>query len=463
MSSAATAMGSAQKPAPVLLVEDDEQLRDALCDTLELGGFEVCAAAEGDSALRMLSEREFGLVVSDVRMPGLSGEALLDRIVEQRPDVPVMLMTAHGTINSAVNAMRAGAVDYLEKPFERDDLLERVRRLVGRNNNAGNEPVAADPATRQVLNLARRVAPTDVTALVHGESGTGKEVMARYIHDHSARADGPFVAINCAAIPENLLEATLFGHEKGAFTGAHQARAGKFEQANGGTLLLDEVTEMDIGLQAKLLRVIQEREVERVGGSKTVAFDVRIIATTNRDLRAAVSAGQFREDLYYRLNVMPIHLPALRERRGDIMPLARALLSRAAKSMARALPDFAPAVQHSLCAHTWPGNVRELDNLMQRALVLQPGNVIGAEDLIFEQASDNAHILSADASITSAQESPEDLRSHEQRMILETLSACGGNRQQVAEQLGISPRTLRYKLARMREKGIEIPDTRRGY
>ena len=444
--------------APVLLVEDDANLRDALTATLERGGITVHAVNGGDAALEVLEDGDFGLVLSDVRMPGMTGTQLLERIVEQRPELPVVLMTAHGSVSAAVDAMRAGAVDYLEKPFEGKELLERVRRFVGDGEDQDSELVAVDAATRDVMALAARVAATDVTTLVCGESGTGKEVMARFIHSHSARADKPFVAINCAAIPENLLESTLFGHERGAFTGAHQARAGKFEQANGGTLLLDEITEMDIGLQAKLLRVIQEREIERVGGSRTVPVDVRIIATTNRDLLEAVADGHLREDLYYRLNVVPVRLPALRERPLDIVPLARALLGRAAREMHRAIPKLTPAAELKLTSHTWSGNVRELDNLMQRALVMQPGHQVGADDLLFESQ--------APLKVPSVTEAPqgepcEDLRSHEQRMILETLEAAGGNRQQVAKQLGISPRTLRYKLARMRDNGIDIPGTRR--
>lgn len=447
----------AASAAPVLLVEDDDNLREALSATLQRGGIDVRPVNGGEAALEVLAEEDFALVLSDVRMPGMTGTKLLERLTEQRPELPVVLMTAHGSVSAAVDAMRAGAVDYLEKPFEGKELLERVRRFVGDGEQSDSELVAVDPATRDVMALAARVAATDVTTLVCGESGTGKEVMARFIHSHSARADKPFVAINCAAIPENLLESTLFGHERGAFTGAHQARAGKFEQADGGTLLLDEVTEMDIGLQAKLLRVIQEREIERVGGSRTLPVDVRIIATTNRDLRAAVADGHLREDLYYRLNVVPVKLPALRERTQDIAPLARALLTRAAREMHRPAPKLSPAAELKLTAHNWPGNVRELDNLIQRALVMQPGMQISADDLLFEQQS--TFVLPTPGEVE--EESCEDLRSHEQRMILETLAAANGNRQQVSKQLGISPRTLRYKLARMRENGIEIPGGRR--
>jgi two-component system, response regulator FlrC len=448
--------------APVLLVEDDADLREALADTLRRAGFAVQLATNGQQALEILAGGGIGLVLSDVRMPGMTGHTLLERIAEQYPSLRVLLMTAYGSIDGAVSAMRAGAVDYLEKPFQPDELITRVRRFIGvaepvQSGESGI--VANDPAIRDVLELAARVACTNVTAMVSGESGTGKEVVARYIHAHSARASAPFVAINCAAIPENLLEATLFGHERGAFTGAHQAHTGKFEQADGGTLLLDEVTEMDIGLQAKLLRVIQEREVERVGGSRPIPIDLRLIATTNRDLRIEVEAGRFREDLYYRLNVVRIRLPALRDRRADIVPLARSLLARAAIAMGRMVPEISDAAQRELMAHRWPGNVRELDNLVQRALVMQPGDTIEPVDIAFENVP---ALLGGSCEDGGEIEPPcNDLRAHEQRAILDALAEMGGNRQRVADHLGISPRTLRYKLARMRDGGIEVPQARR--
>ncbi|MBT6274015.1 MAG: sigma-54-dependent Fis family transcriptional regulator [Chromatiales bacterium] len=444
--------------APVLLVEDDAHLREALADTLRRAGFAVQLAASGAQALEFLAAQKVGLVLTDVRMPGMTGQSLLKHIAEHHPGLSVLMMTAYGSVDGAVNAMRAGAVDYLEKPFKPAELIARVRRFIGVPDATDASLVAYDPAIREVLDLAARVARTNVTAMVSGESGTGKEVVARYIHANSARADGPFVAINCAAIPENLLEATLFGHERGAFTGAHQGRSGKFEQAEGGTLLLDEVTEMDIGLQAKFLRVIQEREVERVGGSHPIAVDIRLIATTNRELRGEVEAGRFREDLYYRLNVVRIHLPPLRDRPADIVPLARTLLRRAAQLMEREVPGISGAAELKLCKHSWPGNVRELDNLMQRALVLQPGVMIDAVDLAFESVPELA--LGAYDHEVDDEPSCNDLRAHEQRVILDALADLGGNRQRVATQLGISPRTLRYKLARMREDGIEVPGAR---
>lgn len=313
------------------------------------------------------------------------------------------------------------------------------------------EPVAVDTSSRLVLDLARRVASTDCSVLIVGESGTGKEVLARLIHRASPRADQPFVAVNCAAIPENMLEAMLFGYEKGSFTGAHSAHAGKFEQAQGGTLLLDEITEMPLALQAKLLRVLQEREVERIGGSGAVQLDVRVIATTNRLLRSEVAAGRFREDLYYRLNVFPLALAPLRERRDDILPLATHLLALRARPGQR-IPALSADAAHLLLTYPWPGNVRELDNLLQRALVLVEGVVIEAEHILFEKQP-----ASGDAPLRTGPALHEKMERAERDVILEALRAANGSRREVAEKLGISPRTLRYKLARIRSAGIEVP------
>ena len=310
--------------------------------------------------------------------------------------------------------------------------------------------VAEDVRTRELKGLARRVAATEVTVMINGASGTGKEVLARFIHCQSQRADGPFVAINCAAIPETLLEATLFGYEKGAFTGALRSAAGKFEQAQGGTLLLDEISEMDLGLQAKLLRVLQERELERVGSHDIIELDVRVLATSNRKLREEVAAGRFREDLFYRLNVFPLTLPPLRERPRDVLPLAMCLLQRRVPGGAP-IPKLSPATVDRLMQHTWPGNVRELDNVLQRALVLRQGDVIEPPDLCFEEQP--AEPLAT----VAARGLSEDLRSVEGQRILDALSATGGSRASAAELLGISPRTLRYKLARLREAGTAIP------
>lgn len=447
--------------ATVLVVEDEPSLRDALCDTLQLAGYPVETADDGTEALDKLRNREIGLVVSDVQMKPMDGNTLLKKIRGSHPDLPVLLMTAYGTIENAVGAMRAGAVDYLVKPFEAEALVEKVQQYADAPQPLnGQSLVAEDARSRELMHLARRVTASDATVLICGESGTGKEVYARFIHDCSPRAEGPFVAINCAAIPENMLEAVLFGYEKGAFTGAYRSTAGKFEQANGGTLLLDEISEMPLSLQAKLLRVLQEREVERLGGRSLISLDVRVLATTNRRLREEVAAGRFREDLFYRLNVFPLALPPLRERRDDILPLSHALMRRYLQPGERP-PRMAPGAQAQLLEYPWPGNVRELENVLQRALILRRGDQIGAEDLHFE-VGEMPSAAPGRASAQVADQDPDaglgnDLKSREQRLILEALSRNGGSRKAAAEQLGISPRTLRYKLARMREAGIDIP------
>ena len=312
-------------------------------------------------------------------------------------------------------------------------------------------PVAVDASSRLIVDLARRVASSDCTVLVVGESGTGKEVLARLIHRASPRANRPFIAVNCAAIPENMLEAMLFGYERGSFTGATNSHAGKFEQAQGGTLLLDEITEMPLALQAKLLRVLQEREVERIGGSEPKPLDVRVIATTNRLLRNEVATGRFREDLYYRLNVFPLAMNPLRERRDDILPLATHLLQVRARPGTR-IPALSADAAHLLLTYSWPGNVRELDNLLQRAVVLTEGTVIEAEHILFEKQP-----LRSDAAASASPILQQTLQRAERDVILEALRAANGSRREVAEKLGISPRTLRYKLARIRSAGIDVP------
>jgi two-component system, response regulator FlrC len=317
------------------------------------------------------------------------------------------------------------------------------------------DPVAFAPSSRRLVELARRVALSDCTVLVVGESGTGKEILARYIHRRSPRAGRPLIAVNCAAIPENMLEAMLFGYERGSFTGAHAAHAGKFEQAQGGTLLLDEVTEMPLGLQAKLLRVLQEREVERLGGRTPVSLDVRVIATTNRRLREEVAAGRFREDLYYRLNVFPLAIAPLRLRRDDVLPLAMRLLTARCRP-GEPIPALSAEAAHLLLTYAWPGNVRELDNLLQRALILLNGPVIGPEHIQFELANE-ALQPSAEASAEANRSLAGSLVEAERDLILDALRSHQGSRREAAERLGISPRTLRYKLARLREAGIDVP------
>ncbi|WP_334048185.1 sigma-54-dependent transcriptional regulator [Alteromonas gracilis] len=439
----------------ILIVEDDAGLREALLDTLLLGNYNVIEADCAEQALLLLSSHAVDLVVSDIQMGDMSGLTLLKNIKAKYPNMPVLLMTAYATIDDAVQAMRDGATDYLSKPFAPEVLLNLVGRYAPAQKIISRTPIVADPSSLKLLELSRKVAKSDATVMVMGPSGSGKEVLSRYIHDQSPRSDAPFVAINCAAIPENMLEATLFGYEKGAFTGAIQACPGKFEQAQDGTLLLDEITEMDLALQAKLLRVLQEREVERLGGRKTVKLNVRVIATSNRDLRKAVDAGEFREDLYYRLNVFPIEWRPLCERPGDIVPLAEHLVQRHASSQGLGTIRLSAAARNKLSQYAWPGNVRELENVVQRALILCENKEIDATDLMIDE--------DMSAPLEAVQEHVEDsklgseLRYQEHQIILDTLLSCNGKRKDVAEKLGISPRTLRYKLARMREDGIEVP------
>jgi two-component system response regulator FlrC len=444
----------------VLVVEDDAALREALIDTLQAAGIAALAAGGAAEALQKMASEEIALVISDVHMPGPNGYELLTAIRQLRPDLPVVLMTAHGTVAQAVAAMREGATDYIVKPFDAQALIEMARRQLAARV-IPKELIAADPESKRTVALARKIAENDATVLITGESGTGKEVYARFIRDHSMRAAAPYVAINCAAIPENMLEATLFGYEKGAFTGAAAAHAGKFEQAQGGTLLLDEISEMDLGLQAKILRVLQEREVERLGSTRTINLDVRLIATSNRDLPAEVSAGRFRADLYYRLNVMTLRLAGLRERRGDILPLARLAIQGCARGSQAALSLSADA-ERKLVQHDWPGNARELTNIVQRAAWLASGGIIHAADLdtgIAVPAAGTAAGAGEQAAPIRAQEAglDHDLKERERELILATLRVTGGSRKLTAERLGISPRTLRHKLQQFKAAGVSVP------
>tara|TARA_S200000501_G_scaffold376638_1_gene432186 strand:- start:3551 stop:5059 length:1509 start_codon:yes stop_codon:yes gene_type:complete len=479
--------GTAQLLTPiamrVLVVEDDLALQEAIVDTLELADFSVLAAASAEQALDLLAEQSVDMVISDVNMGAMDGHQLLAAIKQRWPFIPVLLITAFATIDRSVSAIQSGAVDYLVKPFEPATLINLVAKYTIGTQQDEEGPVIASSESREVFQMAKRVAGTDSTVLISGESGTGKEVVARYIHQQSPRHDRPFVAINCAAIPDTMLEATLFGHEKGAFTGAHQAAPGKFEQANGGTLLLDEVSELDLSLQAKLLRVLQEREVERVGGRKSINLDVRIIATTNRQLQEYVSDGKFREDLFYRLSVFPLGWPPLRERRDDILPLAESILRQHAKKMGRSAVQLSATAQQALQAHVWPGNVRELDNAIQRALIMQNGNTLYPNDFLLgsqsvsaslqekNQTTDqalpstnrstaNVTVAERDQATHSSMDQSSDLfnnvKQHEFRLIAEALQATQGSKKLAAEKLGMSPRTLRYKMAKMRDSGFQL-------
>ncbi len=481
-------MANVQQAASILVVEDDSALREALVDTLEMAKFSVHQAESAEEALTLLAQYSgYSLIVSDVNMGRLSGHDLLRLVKQDYPHIPVLLITAFASISESVQAMRDGAVDYLVKPFAPDVLISTVKHFIGAGIVDLDEPIAMAESSRQLLQLAKRIAQSDSTALLLGESGTGKEVLARYIHNHSPRAHMPFIAINCAAIPDNMLEAMLFGHEKGAYTGAHSASPGKFEQANGGTLLLDEISEMEMGLQAKLLRVLQEREVERLGGRKNIKLDVRVIATSNRDMHREIAAGKFREDLYFRLSVLPLQWAPLRERVEDIVPLAQALLNRHAIKQHRHAMQLSLSAKQALMAYSWPGNVRELDNVMQRALILQTGSIIEDRDLGLQMynnvgaklnTQEFARPYQEQARPQSAADIPvsfsaprsnnwlaeeedsenaglgSDLRQREYEIIVETLKKEHGSKKNTADRLGISPRTLRYKLARLRDEGF---------
>ena len=463
----------------ILVVEDDACLREAVIDTLGLAAMRVREADSAEAAVEILNNSaSFDLIVSDVNMGKMSGHDLLNFVKNNYPHIPMLLVTAFASVEDSVRAIKDGAVDYLVKPFEPEQLVETVNKFVARKSPAGSGPIAFSESSKALLELARRVAQSDSTALLMGESGTGKEVLARYIHENSPRADGPFVAVNCAAIPENMLEATLFGHEKGAYTGAYSSAPGKFEQANGGTILLDEISEMDLGLQAKLLRVLQEREVERLGGRKTISLDVRVIATTNRDMRYEVDKGGFREDLYFRLSVLPLQWAPLRDRKEDILPLAKSLLRKHAKKQHRTEVCLTAEAEQALLDYSWPGNVRELDNVMQRALILQSGANIASNDLglnygmnfsekptlaepSFTSGSSSSTAIEFNAAYPDPEESVEpalghDMRRHEFDIIVKTLKQERGSKKNTAEKLGISPRTLRYKLARLRDEGYDL-------
>lgn len=443
----------------IMLVEDDAGLREALVDTLILAGHDVVACDSAESAISKINEVDVNLVVTDIQMQGMSGTQLLPVIKNKFPNLPVILMTAFAQIDDAVKAMRLGATDYISKPFSPDVLINLVSRYAPAAKEEAYTPIVAEDSSKRLLHLAQKVAATDATVMVLGPSGSGKEVLARYIHEQSNRAAHPFVAINCAAIPENMLEATLFGYEKGAFTGAYQSSPGKFEQAQFGTIMLDEVTEMDLGLQAKLLRVLQEKEVERLGSRKTINLDVRVIATSNRDLMEAVKEGRFREDLFYRLNVFPLVWLPLNKRPKDILPLTEHLISRHASKQGMLIPKLNAVARNKVIQHSWPGNVRELENVVQRALILCNGEVIDGQDLMIDNQQLESRFSEPEI-VLETESGPglgDELKQQENQIILDMLVSCNGRRKDVAEKLGISPRTLRYKLAKMKSQGIELP------
>ncbi len=435
----------------VLVVEDDPGLREAVVDTLMLSDYQCIEAESGETALLQLKTHHIDMVISDVQMGNMNGLMLLKSIKSQWPQLPVIIMTAYATIDDAVQAMKDGASNYIAKPFVPQVLLNMINQYMPVAKVDKFQPIAVDKHSVQLLKLAEKVAVTDASVMILGPSGSGKEVLSQYIHNKSPRCEQTFVAINCAAIPENMLEATLFGYEKGAFTGAVNACPGKFEQAQNGTILLDEITEMDLGLQAKILRVIQEKEVERLGARKIIKLNVRVIATSNRDLKQAVAEGKFREDLFYRLNVFPLTWLPLAKRIDDILPLTKHIISQYDNSV-----QLTNAAAQKILSYPWPGNVRELDNVIQRALIMKVGDEIDSEDLLIDD-----FVLSQESSpLTTVNEDENlesELKQQEFQIILDALRACNGSRKEVALRLGISARTLRYKLAKMRENGIQLP------
>ena len=454
---------SPQEAGSVLVVDDEPEMSIALRETLRRDGYRVSLAQNGAEAIEKISREEYGWVISDVRMPSVDGWELLSRLKEKSPLTRVILMTAYGTVPQAVAAMKQGAVNFLTKPFKAEELRKILEpspnpsqedRSVGATGGTGgrspwesvSRPIRTrNPAMIRILGMIDAVASTPATILIEGESGTGKELLARYLHERSTRAHRPFVAVNCAALPDNLLESELFGYEKGAFSGALARKIGKFELAHSGTLLLDEVGEMELALQAKLLRVIQEREIDRVGGTRPVPVDIRIIATTNRNLKEEVRAGRFREDLYYRLRVFPVALPPLRERMEDI-PLLAERFRQAFEKEHMAVGPFAPETLELLGRHPWPGNVRELENVVTRAAFLAEGRTIlpsHVSDLLDPEADDPARGEESDAGIRPGRSVWEV----ERELILRTLASCGGNKAQSARLLGINVRTLRNKLS----------------
>ncbi len=497
-------------PLRVLVVDDDPGMRDGMALSLKRAGFFTEQARGGDEALRMVRPGAYDAVVTDLRMPGMDGLQLTARLKAVDPALPVLLITAFGSLEAAREAMRLGAFDFLAKPFSPDELTSAVNKaLKAEGRLKAEEPGEAtviltqDPVLGETLALARRAADSRATILIQAESGTGKELLAKLIHGSSPRRNGPFVAINCAAIPENLLESELFGYEKGAFTGATGIKAGRFEQADGGTLVLDEVGELPLGLQGKLLRALQERVVDRLGGTRPIPVDVRLIALTNRDLQAEVKAGRFREDLYYRLNVIPLDLPPLRSRPGDLELLASHFAERYARENERPVPELTPSFFAALARHGWPGNIRELENVMQRCVVLSQGQRLRASDLHWLLPSDSLEDLPEDppervsapawdpprpaapaepaATPAGAVIADPDrpligvplgtpvvlplglsLPNLERFWLLSTLAALKGNRTHCADQLDIALRTVRNKINEYRADGFEIPTSLRG-
>jgi DNA-binding NtrC family response regulator len=448
----------------VLVVDDEPSMRLALTESLRRNGYAVVQATNGQEAIDRIATSKPWLVLTDLKMPRSGGLEIVKEVKRRCPNTHVVVMTAYGTVETAVEAMKCGAIDYLLKPFATEHLEQVLVQLEA--ESSGGHGVSAiptssrpmlgeDPAMTKVLALAEGVAMSQATVLIQGESGTGKELLARFIHSRSPRGHRPFIAVNCAALPDGLLESELFGHERGAFTGALMRKMGKFEMAHQGTILLDEISEMNLGLQAKLLRVLQEREVDRIGGREPVQVNIRVIATTNRSLRHEVEQGRFREDLYYRLNVFPITLPPLRERASDIPVLARHFVRATAARNGLAVPRMSDAALTVLLGRLWKGNVRELENAVERAVLLAGGEGIEPQHVIVEESPVAGSSSSPTHTITPS--TVGSLWEMERDLIMHTLDRVKGNRTHAAKALGISIRTLRNKLREYRELAHQLP------
>ncbi|MGB9067769.1 MAG: sigma-54 dependent transcriptional regulator [Candidatus Acidiferrales bacterium] len=450
--------------ASILIVEDEPKMRRLLELQLAEEGFQARIAADAETGLRMLGKESFEVVVTDLKLPGMSGLEFLQAVKRVNADLPVVIMTAFGTVESAVDAMKAGASDYVLKPFSLAELVLVIRKelashqlrqenrdlreALGRRYEYKNI-IAKSDKMQAVLALVERVAPTNSTVLIGGESGVGKDLVARAIHEHSQRANGPFVKINSTAIPETLLESELFGYEKGAFSGATTSKPGKFEVANNGTLFLDEIGDVPAAIQVKLLRVLQDREFERLGGTRTLKVDVRLVAATNRDLRAALEEGTFREDLYYRLNVVAIDIPPLREHKEDIPALAQFFLEKFARESGKPVHNITPAAMKMLMDFHWPGNVRELQNVIERAITLSADSTLDVADIHIDTAR-RAHVESGSAVLPEGM----SMEQWEEELLREAIKRANGNKSQAARALGLSRNALRYRLSKM---GVSDP------
>ena len=442
----------------ILVVDVEKSQREILEMILSGEGYDVTTAASGEAALKFAKDRRFDLALTDLKMTGMDGIELLQHLLAFDSSIIVILLTAHGSIESAKEALRSGAFDYLEKPYDKSALLETINRALDRLNAIDSEIISASPKMETVKKMILKVARSNSTVLIRGESGTGKELIARAVHNQSPRADEMFQAVNCAAINENLLESELFGHEKGSFTGAHAEKKGLFEIADRGTLFLDEIAELDVGIQAKLLRALQERKIRRVGGTHEINVDVRVIAATNRDLRAMVSDGRFRDDLYYRINVLSIDVPPLRERREDISVLIEYFLKKHTKNANHVITGLTAETRKLMIDYSWPGNVRQLESAIERAILLAEGEKITLEDLPTEVRQDVGPAAEGTFKLPAEGINFEDV---ERNLITQAMEQTDYNITKAAKLLGLTFRTLQYRLEKFgikRADGAEASD-----